>query len=449
MELLVQAWSIKTMLIQQFRKAVYQSIVKRADALVDLIDALTVAGHVDSPVALSEEAPFRRKFSSIFDTLCHGEFDFDRLLQTLYECQPGESEQMEGWEVYGLDCTPNERAEAETLEDRGSLKTQKDEPVRYGHKYSWLVRLVEWGTSWVAPVDIRRVETRLTDSQVGGVQVEELAQRHPQPKVVVADSLYGHPLFLAVFLVVKNVFALVRLRSNLVFYEQPKPHPKGTQGAPAKHGARFKLSAPSRLPDRNETFCLGEQTVVLRAWQGLHFKKLPALVGMVLRVEFLRPDGTPRYKRPMWLFWTGPDTVLLGTLCRMYLWRFAIEHQFRFLKQHLGLNANQSTDPVNTDQWMWVCALAYWQLLLMRDDMPATRPAWYPAQPALGKNKMTPGQVQRGALRYLVQLGTPAQATRGAGKGKGREKGHRPASRQRFPVVKKAKKASGQPARVT
>jgi hypothetical protein len=34
-----------------------------------LIDALTVAGHVSSPVALSEEAPFRRKFSMVYDTL--------------------------------------------------------------------------------------------------------------------------------------------------------------------------------------------------------------------------------------------------------------------------------------------------------------------------------------------------------------------------------------------
>lgn len=41
---------------------------------------------------------------------------------------------MEGWEVFGLDCTPNERAEAETLEDRGSLKTQKEKQVRYNHK---------------------------------------------------------------------------------------------------------------------------------------------------------------------------------------------------------------------------------------------------------------------------------------------------------------------------
>jgi hypothetical protein len=125
-------------------------------------------------------------------------------------------------------------------------------------------------------VDVRRVDPSLTDSQVASLQVKELGQRNPKAKVVVEDSLYGNHLFLSVFLVVKNVFALVRLSSNLVFYEHPKPHPKGTKGAPAKHGAKFKLSEPARLPDRSETFWLGEQTVTLQAWQGLHFKKLSA-----------------------------------------------------------------------------------------------------------------------------------------------------------------------------
>jgi hypothetical protein len=426
------------MLTKQFREKVYQSMVKRADAIMDLIDALTVAGHVDSPVALSEETPFRRKFSSIFDTLRQGEFDFDLLLQVLFEYQPANCEELANREAYALDCTPNERPEAETLEDRGSLKTQKEEPVRYGHKYSWLGRLVHWGTSWVAPVDIRRVDSSLSDSQAGALQVEELDVRNPKEKVVVADSLYGNNIFLAVFLVVKHAIALVRLRSTLVLYERPKPHLKGMRGAPAKHGARFKLSQPSRAPDRTETFLFGKQTVTLQAWQGLHFKKLSALVGMVLRVEFLRPDGSPRYQRPMWLFWTGPETASLQELCRIYLWRFAIEHMFRFLKQHMGLNANQSTDQVSTDQWMWLCALAYWQLLLMRDEVKASRPAWYPAGTKTETQALTPGQVQRSALGYLVQLGTSAKNTRHAGKGTGRSKGYHPAARARFPVVKKA-----------
>lgn len=88
------------MQIQQFRKAVYQSISKRADSILDLVDALTVAGHVDSPVALSEETPFRRKFSSVYDALQHGEFDFDLLQQALLTFQPGDSEQIAGYEVY-------------------------------------------------------------------------------------------------------------------------------------------------------------------------------------------------------------------------------------------------------------------------------------------------------------------------------------------------------------
>ena len=439
--MLVKASSVKTMQIQQFRNAVYQSVLKRADAFFNLLDALTVAGHVNSPVALSEEAPFERKFSSIFDTLLQAEFDFDQLLCAVYEYQPVEADQIAGYEVYAQDTTPNERSEAETLEDRGSLKAQKDDPVRYGHKYSWLVRLVNWGTSWVAPVDVQRVATRVTDNQVGAVQVAELDQRNSKPKVVVADSLYGNHFFLAIFQTLKNTFALVRLRSNLTFFEQPKARVQGKKGAPAKHGAIFKLSAPARLPDKIATVLLGEQTVSLKAWNGLHLKKLPGLVGMVLRVEFLRPDGTPRYKRPIWLFWSGPEITSLEDLSRMYLWRFAIEHYFRFLKQHLGLNANQSTNPVSTDQWMWLCALAYWQLLLMRDDVENLQPAWYPSQPLTDAHKRTPGLVQRGALRFLVKLGSPAQATRVAGKGKGRPKGFRPAPRQRYEIVKKAKPA--------
>ena len=46
-----------TNLYQKFRQLVYQSLPKRADATLDLIDALSVAGHVASPAALSEENP--------------------------------------------------------------------------------------------------------------------------------------------------------------------------------------------------------------------------------------------------------------------------------------------------------------------------------------------------------------------------------------------------------
>jgi hypothetical protein len=89
-------------LFQQFRQKLYQILPKRADAILDLIDALTVAGHVASPVALSEEAPFRRKFGSIYDVLSAGRVEPDLLHGLLAEAQPADSDQIAGYEVYAL-----------------------------------------------------------------------------------------------------------------------------------------------------------------------------------------------------------------------------------------------------------------------------------------------------------------------------------------------------------
>jgi hypothetical protein len=77
--------------IQQFRDAVYQKTLKRADAGLDLLDALTTAGHVESPVALSEEVSFLRKFSMVYDTLDNGEIDAAALADILCQFQPGDA----------------------------------------------------------------------------------------------------------------------------------------------------------------------------------------------------------------------------------------------------------------------------------------------------------------------------------------------------------------------
>jgi len=278
---------------QQFRQALYQILPKRADATLDLIDALTVAGHVASPVALSEEVPFRRKFSSVYDVLSEGELNSAALQTLLSEHQPDSCELLAGYEVYGLDATPDERPEAETLAERGLLKAQKNDPVRLGQKFSWVMRLVKPGTSWVAPWDVRRIKSDSNDNQTAVAQVKELDEQSESLKVVVADSLYANQFFLAVFLVVRHIVALVRLRQNLKLYEKPLPKPVGMKGAPRKHGPVFKMAHPHRVADRTAAFQFGRQSVRLSAWHGLHLAKLPTLVGLALRVEFLKADGTP------------------------------------------------------------------------------------------------------------------------------------------------------------
>jgi len=426
--------------LQQFRDTVYQALPKRADATLDLLDALTSASHVTSPVALSESVLFRRGFASVYDTLEQGELPEAALQEIFSQSQPATCETIAGYAVNAIDCTPNPRPEAATLPERVYLKSRKEQVAEVGEKFSWLMRLVKPGTSWAIPLDVQRVSSASTDSATAVAQVKRLDQQGGGLKVVVADSLYGNHLFLAVFLMVTTVVALVRLRSNLRLYENPLPKPPQSRGRPRLHGPTFKLTAPARPADRSDTMTVAGQQVRLSAWQGLHLRQLPTLVGMVMRVEFLKADGTPRYKTPLYLFWTGPLTVSLADVCRMYLWRFAIEHAFRFLKQRLGLNAAQSTNPQVVSRWMWLVALAYWQLLLMEPLVVNQRPAWYPQARGGQAWSNTPGMVQRGALPFLLGLGTPAASPRPAGKGQGRPQGYRPKPQKRHAVVRKSSK---------
>ena len=409
------------------------------------MDALTVAGQVSSPVALSEQKPFRRKFESVYDGLGNGEMNIGEILSLLPDCVPEDSETIAGYKVYAVDATPNEHEEAETLPDRSVWKASQSESRHYGHKYSWVVRLIRFGTSWAAPVDVERISTESTDTKLAAVQIQELDLRDPHAKVIVADSRYQDHQFLGIFEAFQHTLALIRLRGNCVLFEEPKQKPKGSRGAPRKHGRSFKLKDVPRTADREETFQLGEQTVQVQAWHKLHFKKLAVLKGSLIQVKFLKADGTPRYKRPMWLFWTGSQNVALSDLTRMYLWRFAIEHLFRFLKQHMGLNSNRSPSLVSAQQWIWLCALAYWQLLLIRNQVKPNRPAWYP-QRAEPLTSLTPYQVQRSVLIFLLELGTPAAPPRPAGKGSGRPNNYHPAPRTRYPVIFKSKKTSKSPA---
>jgi hypothetical protein len=430
--------------ISEFREAVYQKATYRADSILDLVDALSIAGQVSSPVALSESPLFRRKFSSVYDALVHGEFS-DELKDLFNGSQDPEWETIAGYEIHAIDATPNERMAAETLEDRGALKAQQKEPLRYGHKYSWLVRLVQSGTSWVAPEDIERIGTKTSDTKVAAQQVQDLAVRNMHLKVITADSRYRDQHFLSAFAGFENTYALVRLQNNQKLSQAPVPKLEGSRGAPRKHGPDFQLTAIPRQPDASENFLLSNQKVQVRIWHKLHFKRIAKVTGSVVCVEFLKEDGTPRYKRPLWLFWTGPEDVRPQDLCRMYLWRFAIEHLFRFLKQHMGLNSHRSSNLESLQRWMWIVAVAYWQLLLMRNTVKPDRPAWHPHKKDGRDKPLTPAQVQRSAQTYLLQSGSPAASARPAGKGYGRQTGYHPAPRKRFDVVFKTKKAQTQP----
>lgn len=430
-------------MIDRFRKEVYQSFEQRGDAGLDVIDSISSAERVGSPVEVRESPLFRRKFSSIYDFLGNGKLSLERIRRALYRNQPEDGAEIAGYEVYAVDATDHVHAEAETLKDRTQSKKGRHAPKLIGHRYSWLVRILSQAPSWGMPQDVERIESQQTDSEVAADQVKALDKQSAKRKAVVADSLYGNYVFLVVFLVVKTVVALVRLRSNRVLYEEPPEPTPGQKGRPHKHGRKFKLSQPHRAPDRQELTTVLGQAVRLCAWHGLHFYRLPALVGLVLTVEFLKADGTPRFQRPLYLFWTGPPRVALADLCQMYLWRFAIEHMFRFLKQHMGLDTARSPEPDCHELWVWCCAIAQAQLVLIRDEVAQQRPPWHKHDDEQGRpRKLTARQTQRNALPFLLAVGTPASSPQPAGKGRGRPLGFSPQPRLRHPVIKKGKPAA-------
>ena len=409
-----------------FRLAIHASFTLRADAFFELIDALLLSSAVHSPVELSQSSAFRRKFASVYDALRHGQLKRETVRKTLHDAEPADAVTVSGYAVYGLDSTITPRPDANTLADRGNVYSAEREGTVPGHQYSWLGRVIARGQSWFAPREVDRIPTTSTPAEVGATQVKALAEQTQtaEPlKAVVADSGYAKRKFLSVFVGLVAVCVLVRLACNRVLYGAPPPK-NGGPGAPKKHGAKFRLKEPP-APERQETITLGDYQVRLSAWFNLHFKFLPALVGLVLRVEFLRADGHPRYQRPLWLFWSGSPTVAMHDLAIMYLLRFGIEHFFRFLKQQLGLLCAHTPDLWAEQNWVWVVTLAYWQLLLARESVvPQYRP-WDPAARRTAAY-LTPGQVRQAWALFSRGLGTPTAAPRPSEKGTGRTAGFHP-----------------------
>lgn len=430
--------------LQAFRQKLLGLFPRRADALFELMDALLLTLDPRSPVELSNSPAFRRRFSMVYDALRHGQVDSELARDLLAEAEPADAIEVAGYAIYPIDSTIQPRVDAETLADRGKVYSSSKEGTVPGHQYSWLGRVIAQGQSWFAPRDVERIATSTTPAAVGATQVKRLASKVATSvlAVVVADSHYAKRVFLTAFVNLPNLFILVRLACNRVLYGPPPvvtdPHRRGRR---KRHGDKFGLKSPP-VPEHQATWAFGKATVRLSAWTQLHFKDLPTLVGMVVRVEFLTASGQAMYKRPLWLFWNGPSDVPLEALCLMYLLRFGIEQFFRFAKRRMGLLIAQTPDLTASINWVWVVALAYTQLLLARTLVAAQPHPWDPKSRRDPQHPLTPGQVRQAWPIFSIGLGTPAQPPRPSGKSSGRSAGFHPKPRQRFPVVSKKQKQS-------
>ena len=100
--------------LQTFRDALYGCFERRADALMELTDALLTAGPVLSPAHLSLEAVHRRGWGSLYAALAEGRVNAGALRDLL-----GQYPLAEGQPIYAVDCSVWARCAAATSPERG------------------------------------------------------------------------------------------------------------------------------------------------------------------------------------------------------------------------------------------------------------------------------------------------------------------------------------------
>jgi hypothetical protein len=436
--------------LQTFRQALYDCFERRADALMELTDALLTAGPVLSPAHLSLEAVHRRGWGSLYAALAAGRVNTMALRDLLARHLLAD-----GQPIYAVDCSVWARCAAQTSPERGyyhhSSRHTGGVPVVAGWSYQWISQLSFRRDSWTAPLDVQRVSRSADVNTVAATQIKALLPRLPSGGPVplfVFDAGYD-AVQLALDLDGVPVATLVRLRKDRCFYADPDPARVARMGRPPQHGHKFDCTAPaSWLPPTAELHTEDPQygTVRVRSWAGLHPKQQnhaargtkktrPVVRGTLVLVEVSRLPGPPRPWQLLWLWWSGPGTPDLDVLWRAYIRRFSEEHTFRFLKQTLNWTTPRVRQPAQADLWTWLVLAAYTQLRLAGTCVADQRLPW---ERPRRQHPLSPYRVRRAFSALLLIVGTPANAPKPCGRSPGRPKGRRSDPAPRHPVLKKS-----------
>jgi len=469
--------------LKQFRQELYEAFDLRADALMELIDALSSTPNARSVVELSLSPFFRREYSSVHDAIAHlfqpsgpaqGDEErraFEQKWVRLIASYLPEPQKRKFW-LLGTDVVPLPRPFARALADRTFVHqpntVRGNKPIAIGHEYSHLVCFPEKihadDPSWTVPLIIRRVYSDERATGVGAEQMDALMKDetlpfHDQLCVHVADSVYSAVTYLGPVAVQghQNLVNVVRVRSNRVFYRQvPAVEGKRPQGHPTWYGERFDLQDPSTWgePDgvEEDTFTSRKGRVYrvqLEGWRNLlmtgkrdwPMRQHPFTL---IRVRVLDEQGNLVFKHTLWLMVIGEcrNELSLVEAWEAYGQRYDVEHYFRFGKQRLLMAAYQTPDVAHEENWMQIVALTMMQLWLARDLAEAMPRPWERYLPEAKRETASPSTVQRDFGRIIRQIGTLAESPKSRGNSPGRAKGHRLPRRKHHPVIKKDKKAS-------
>lgn len=460
--------------LKQFRTTLYQNINKRADSVVELIDAMCSTPNAQSVVEYTEAECYRRSYTTLYKAVNAFKLDALWLPRQLNRSLP----RPKAWPFWLLmvDVTPNPRPYAQTLEDRSMVyqpEVVKGKlPVTIGHQYSTVALGLEAevgvSSSWVLPMLTERVASEKDKEQVGVEQIKLLLKDETLPfaqalTVVVEDSSYSKPACLYAQSQLPNLVTIARSRGTRTYYHQPVPCAERAQqsspGHPTWYGQRFALSAPQTWSKADDCLTLwassrrGKQyRIEIQVWhnllmpgthqpQPMPMHQYPFSLVRIMRYD---KDGNPACKNALWLIVMGErrHELTLAQIYQAYSSRFDIEHFFRFGKQKLLLVDFQTPKVACEENWFQLVHIAYAQLWMARHVVNALPRPWERNLSAMRQSQISPTLVQRDFARIIRQFGTPALPPKLRGISPGRRKNTLLPKRLRQKVVVKGNKVA-------
>jgi len=456
--------------LKNFRQRLYAIISKRCAATLDLIDALSSHHGLTSITQLSLSPLFRRKYNSITKVINEFELSgnntstvtadkqaFFRLTGELCP-QPVQRD----FFLFGTDVTPALRPYSPKLADKGIVyhptTTPGNKPTGVGHAYSLLAYLPEKNSasSWLLPLDTQRVTTSEKGHEVGIDQFlawisENASVIENKTCAITGDSSYFIANNQQQVESKENLILISRMKSNRNVYEQYQG--KGNK----KYVNKMKLNDPAShvVADQETKFCVQttrgkHYEVEIKCWHNRIRRGTVAFKGYEHPFNLLQcvirdtQTGKRIYQRPLWLSVCGQRRfdLRLDQVFDSYGQRYDLEHYFRFAKQHLLIDAFQTSQMKHEQNGWQLTQMAYLQLYLAREDVTSLPNSWERYLPKYRDNqkKASPSQIKKCFDLVLDQIGTPAHEVLSVKAGKGRQPGETQKKRQDHPIIFKTKK---------
>jgi hypothetical protein len=476
----------------QFCLDIFSLGTKRPKALANL--AMALSSHkADCVTALSESPLFHHQYSSITDAIAHFADSPQSLAQNeqaiLQMCLGRYWDGPQGPVVLQTDKTGIVKRHSPTLPNRTLIKVSNslvpgNKPLDIGYDYSF-VNLCAEGRRWSLPLSARHIPLDKRLTTVAGEQIRDLLCDGQLPfkqmELVVntLDTAYASPHYLKEAKTLSNLVSIIRLRNSMKVYEKPTPeqleksrglrqfgkryyliqqsgskrykkHPKTKQPYEVWQDAVFDKPAEQH-PPFEERLRSGRRVIVrLKCWHDMLMRTKDGIAmgdkpfTLVSVQAFDAQDGSPLFKRPMFLAAFGPKRGQLSArqIYECYLQRYGIETFFRFGKRNLLLDKYQPPDAQHLHNWMYILILAAWLLYTARKDIHSRPKEWQkyaPLEKAAAQGQpLSMAQAHRAIQPYLLTFDKTPFFPQESKPGPGRQQGQTQTPRKRYPYVKKS-----------